>query len=126
MAIVRRRTPAANRLNQIEQRMQQLLDQPFRLPFVTEDMGWSPSVEVNETDGAIEVTAELPGVVREDIEVGLENNVLTIRGEKKEERREGGRRAISSSATTALSSGASRCPPWSTRIGSRQSSRMGC
>jgi HSP20 family protein len=89
MAIVRWGTPAADRLDQIEQRMQQLFDQPFRFPFLAEEMGWSPSVEVEETDGAVEVTVELPGVGRDDIEMGLENNVLTIRGEKKKERREG-------------------------------------
>lgn len=85
MSIVRWRAPS---LNQMERRMQSLFDEPFRLSFITEDMGWSPSVEVTETDDAIEVAAELPGVSRDDVEVELQNNVLTIRGEKKQEKEE--------------------------------------
>jgi HSP20 family protein len=68
--------------------MQQLFDEPFRLPFITEDMGWTPSVEVADTESSIDVTAELPGVSKEDVDVDLENNVLTIRGEKKQQKEE--------------------------------------
>ena len=42
-----------------------------------------PSINVSETDKEIEVTAEMPGLERKDVEVSLEDNVLTIRGEKK-------------------------------------------
>ena len=48
----------------------------------------SPHFEVAETDAAIEVKAELPGMDEKDIEIILDNNILTIRGEKKEEREE--------------------------------------
>jgi HSP20 family protein len=44
-----------------------------------------PSIDVNETDKEIEITAELPGLERKDVEISLEGNVLTIRGEKKVE-----------------------------------------
>lgn len=44
-----------------------------------------PSVDIVETDGTLEVTAELPGVDEADIEVTLNENVLTIKGEKKAE-----------------------------------------
>jgi HSP20 family protein len=84
MPITRWRAPTDS-FNQMEQRMQQFFDRPFRLPFIDVDVGWAPSVEVSETNGSIEVTAEIPGVTRDDIEVDLENNILTIRGEKKEE-----------------------------------------
>ena len=46
-----------------------------------------PAMDVHETEKAPEVTAELPGVSDKDLEVRLENNVLTIRGEKREESR---------------------------------------
>jgi HSP20 family protein len=49
---------------------------------------WSPAVDIAERDDALVLTAELPGMSRDDIEVELENNVLTIRGEKKDEREE--------------------------------------
>lgn len=48
----------------------------------------SPRMDVAETDKAIELTAELPGLQEKDVEVTLTDNVLTIRGEKKSERDE--------------------------------------
>jgi HSP20 family protein len=42
-----------------------------------------PSIDVTETDKVIEVTVDLPGLERKDVEISLENDVLTIRGEKK-------------------------------------------
>jgi len=46
--------------------------------------GW-PTLEVSETDGEIKITAEVPGLEEKDIEVLLQDNVLTLRGEKKAE-----------------------------------------
>ncbi|HVO01901.1 MAG TPA: Hsp20/alpha crystallin family protein [Candidatus Cybelea sp.] len=51
--------------------------------------GAAPRIDVKETDGGIEVSAELPGVDEKDIEVELQDDVLTIRGEKKVEKEEG-------------------------------------
>ena len=47
-----------------------------------------PSMDVSETDKAIEITAELPGLEQKDVELNLTDNLLTIRGEKKNEREE--------------------------------------
>ena len=47
-----------------------------------------PSINLAETDKAIEVTAELPGMEEKDVEVTLSNEMLTIKGEKKVEREE--------------------------------------
>jgi HSP20 family protein len=47
-----------------------------------------PSVDVGETDKAFEITAELPGMDEDDIEVTLTDAGLTIKGEKKSEREE--------------------------------------
>lgn len=44
-----------------------------------------PSIDVTETDKEIAITAEMPGLERKDVEISLENDVLTIRGEKKME-----------------------------------------
>lgn len=52
------------------------------------DTDWVPPVNVAETPDAILVTAELPGVSPDDVEIQVEENVLTIRGEKREEREE--------------------------------------
>jgi HSP20 family protein len=48
----------------------------------------APSVDISEDDGNYVVTAELPGTKREDVTVELEEDVLTIRGEKRNEREE--------------------------------------
>ena len=47
---------------------------------------WSPSVDIFETEHEIVVKAELPGMDRKDITLHLENNVLTLRGERKFEK----------------------------------------
>jgi HSP20 family protein len=52
-------------------------------------IGRWPSLDVDETDQAYKVTAELPGLEQKDVEVNLRDNVLTISGEKREERNEG-------------------------------------
>jgi HSP20 family protein len=49
----------------------------------------APEADVVETEGEIRVLVELPGMRAEDVELDLENNILTISGEKREERREG-------------------------------------
>lgn len=44
-----------------------------------------PSIDVVETDKNIEITAELPGLDRENVDISVEDDLLTIRGEKKVE-----------------------------------------
>ena len=52
-----------------------------------------PSVDVSETDGQVQVSAELPGMTEKDINVELDEDMVTISGEKKQEDEEekGGR-----------------------------------
>lgn len=52
-------------------------------------LDWVPPVNVVEHADALELTAELPGMTAENVEIEYENDVLTIRGEKTEERTEG-------------------------------------
>ena len=47
-----------------------------------------PRVDVSETEAEYEVTAELPGMEEKDVEVLLDQNMLTLKGEKKAEREE--------------------------------------
>jgi HSP20 family protein len=47
---------------------------------------WMPAVDIRESEDALTLLAELPGVKREDVAITLENNVLTIAGERKFER----------------------------------------
>ncbi len=49
-------------------------------------MDWSPSCDIRETASEYRVHAELPGVRKADVHVTLENDVLTIKGERREEK----------------------------------------
>lgn len=49
---------------------------------------WAPTVDITEDEKVLHVKAEVPGIDEKDLTVTLENNVLTISGEKKEERKE--------------------------------------
>src|SRR6202049_2115713 len=41
-----------------------------------------PNIDISETDKAIEISAEMPGLERKDGEISIEDDTLTIRGEK--------------------------------------------
>lgn len=47
---------------------------------------FTPQLDVRETNKEINISAELPGMDEKDVEVTVEDDVLTIQGEKKEER----------------------------------------
>jgi len=50
--------------------------------------GWAPALDVAETKEAVVVKAEIPGLDPKEIEVTLQGDLLTIKGEKKEEKEE--------------------------------------
>ena len=52
---------------------------------------WIPAVDVSESDEEITVRAEVPGLDPGEVEVLVEGDVLTIKGEKKEEREQSDR-----------------------------------
>lgn len=45
---------------------------------------WTPAVDVFEDKDAVKIVAELPGVKPEDVKISLENQTLTMRGEKRQ------------------------------------------
>ena len=49
---------------------------------------WYPACDVFEDKEAVKIVAEVPGVKPEDVKISLENNILTIRGEKKQQAEE--------------------------------------
>jgi HSP20 family protein len=70
-----------------------LADNDESLPVATSD--WTPSVDIKEEDNRFVIMADIPGVEPEDIEVKMENGVLSISGERKaehEEKKEGYKR----------------------------------
>ena len=57
----------------------------FGSPLMEGQFGW-PKIELTETDKAVTVSAELPGLSENDVQIEVANGVLSIRGEKKAER----------------------------------------
>ena len=53
-----------------------------------EEGEWIPSLDVSETKGELVVKAELPGIDPKDIDISLNEGVLTIKGQKKQEKEE--------------------------------------
>jgi HSP20 family protein len=53
----------------------------------TNDASWVPAMDVVETKDAVEVRLEVPGLQPNDIDVRVDDNVLTIAGEKKSEKK---------------------------------------
>ena len=48
---------------------------------------WAPPVDIYETENALVVKADLPEVNPQDLDIRVENNILTIRGERKFEKK---------------------------------------
>jgi HSP20 family protein len=67
-------------------RFSEEMDRAFDRMRGTERDYWSPAVEVRERNGNMEVTAELPGLNKDDVRVECTDEGLIIEGERKEER----------------------------------------
>lgn len=70
----------------MQQRVSKLLESGVGHGLVT---SWVPAVDIEETDEAFLVEADLPGVKRDDVTVELQDNELRIHGEVKERERTG-------------------------------------
>jgi len=75
---------------QLRREMDRLFDDFFRTPMLGGSglggagPGW-PSLEVKESEDQVTITAELPGMNEKDIELTLQDGMLTLKGEKKSE-----------------------------------------
>lgn len=77
----------------VENRMNRFIERAFNEPFTRsltpEPMGWVPAMDIVESAKELTLTAELPGIDQKDIDLSIEDGMLTVRGEKTEERKEG-------------------------------------
>jgi len=93
MAIARytRRSPFLSpwqELENVSDRLNSLFGVPAQGEASTRTL-WTPAVNVAETKEELILSAELPGMNIDDVEIEVENNVLSLRGEKKELKEEG-------------------------------------
>lgn len=89
MAIVRWWDPLRD-LSSIQEKMNQLFEDTFsRTRGRDEALGkgmWTPAVDIYETDDAVVVKAELPGLEKNQISVDVKDGILTLHGERKFEK----------------------------------------
>ena len=71
-------------LTQLNRGLNRMFDeQRLASPYVDEsDTNWAPQVDLAESEEAFHLVADIPGVNPDDIEISLNNGILTIRGER--------------------------------------------
>jgi HSP20 family protein len=78
------RTDPFRELTNLEERLTRMFgEQPFNQESLTG--AFVPPVDVYEDEKSIRLKMEVPGVEEKDIDIHLENNLLTVRGERKME-----------------------------------------
>ena len=86
--------PARNRLlslpefEALPETVSRIFGRDFPALLTDGHMVWSPAVNLREADGEFVLTAELPGMSANDIDIDVQENVLTLSGEKKSEHEE--------------------------------------
>lgn len=81
-------------LNWLRREVDELFNDAWKMPTTESRLGNFPlrvSMDVSESDNEVTITAELPGLEEKDINVELNNGVLTISGEKKIDHEEEGK-----------------------------------
>jgi HSP20 family protein len=72
----------------LQNRLERLFGADFPRFAAETPMQWIPAVDMKETEEAYVLTAELPGMTEQEVDLEVEENVLTIKGEKRSEREE--------------------------------------
>jgi len=88
--IVRRRPLAVSRrfgwpLGSLFENLLAEIEGDTRLPEGYVEGRFIPAIDISESEDAVTLTAEAPGMSKDDLEVNVDNGVLTLCGEKKEE-----------------------------------------
>jgi HSP20 family protein len=78
-------------LMSVQDEMNGLFDDFFGRPVVRRDWteaAWCPCVDVSETKDSVIINTEIPGMSKDDVKVSIQDNVMTLSGEKKQEKEE--------------------------------------
>jgi len=79
------------RISDLSREMNRLFDSFLRGDVTEEGLAnsyWTPAVDILEKDDAYTLEAELPGLKKDDVKISVQDNILTLRGERKDERKE--------------------------------------
>jgi HSP20 family protein len=86
--LTKRNEDFSTSLGSLNRNLSSMFDDFFSIkPSSMFEFEWAPAIDVHENDNSIHVKAEVPGISEKDINVIIENNVLTISGEKSEEKK---------------------------------------
>jgi HSP20 family protein len=81
-------TPMGN-VQSFQQEMNRMFNDYFRGGNAEEAASgvstWTPPVDIHETDDALVIKAELPGISKDDVSIDVHQNTLTLRGQRKHE-----------------------------------------
>lgn len=78
---------AFDQLTNIRDEINRLFESPYENGSSDVFNTWSPALDVYEDKENVIVRAELPGMKKEDIEISLRDNVITVSGERKNEKK---------------------------------------
>src|SRR6266581_5386415 len=84
--------PSFDRWSNLRDDLNTLFEMPFWSNFGRQSQlfsGWSPALDLYQNNDNVIVRVELPGMRKEDIEISLQDGMLTISGERKREKAEG-------------------------------------
>ena len=80
---------------QMDKVFDDFFERPFKLGQLFDEGKWTgdfaPRIDLSETEKAITISAELPGMEPDDVEISIDRNVLTLSGEKRAEKEDKGK-----------------------------------
>jgi len=98
MSLIRYQTPqslalpALGRLSNLRDELDSLFEVPLLANFGNQTQlfsGWTPALDLYQSNDNVVAVVELPGMRKEDIEISLHDGMLTVAGERKEQTTEG-------------------------------------
>ena len=67
-----------------ENRVRRFFNPDFLPELLEEPFAWKPAIDLVDVNGEFVLTAELPGMMLEDVDIEVVDNVLSVKGEKRE------------------------------------------
>ena len=85
MNLINWRPKTVSSYHSLPNAFERMIDDNFFVNY--DNNNWTPSVDINESNHAFMITADLPGIKKSDIEVKVEKNVLILNAERKIEKK---------------------------------------